>query len=56
MVLEVNADTSSAELHKMQQLLKATLLMGNSPELRKAKKKLREMFPIEILTVSFPRL
>lgn len=55
-ILLITSDTSSEKLQKLIQLLKATLLMGKSPELKKAKNKLREMFYIELLTQSYPKL
>ena len=54
--MNVSSETPPETLQKLIQLLKATLLMARSQELRKAKNKLRDMFGIELLTQSFPKL
>ena len=54
--MEITSETPDEKIHKLIQLLKATLLMAKNQKLSKAKNKLREMFYIELLTQSFPKL
>ena len=52
----LTSDTSDDKVQKLIQLFKATLLMAKNQKLKKAKNKLREMFHVELLTQSFPKL
>ena len=54
--MDITSGSSADTLEKHMELLKATLVMAKCQELSQAKKKLREIFLIDLLPHSFQHL